>query len=60
MCKSDNNFYGEGAQFAAAQRWARVWVSMCKSDSILEGGINGVNWGNSGMMGAEGGKGKIL
>ena len=54
MCKSDDNFYGEGAQFAAAQRWARVWWSMCKSDSIFEIGINRVNCGNSGMMGAGG------
>ncbi|UEP18990.1 hypothetical protein [Klebsiella phage vB_KpnS-VAC35] len=37
MCKSDNNFYGEGAQVAAAQRWARVWVSMCKSDGYFWG-----------------------
>ena len=54
MCKSDTASKYSSAQFAAAQRWARVWVSMCKSDSILEGEINGVNWGNSGMMGAGG------
>ena len=29
-------------------------MSMCKSDSILEGGINEVNWGNSGDDGGRG------
>lgn len=37
MCKSDTASKYSSAQFAAAQRWARVWVSMCKSDGYFWG-----------------------
>lgn len=37
MCKSDTASKYSSAQFAAAQRWARVWGSMCKSDRYFWG-----------------------